>query len=351
LTAAAHSPEELAALRQVAERFAVAITPAMQALIDPDDPDDPIARQFRPDPLELGEDVFERGDPIGDAAHSPMPGIVHRYPDRLLLKLLSVCPVYCRFCFRRETIGPGSAGLTPAELDAALNYIAGQPQLFEVILTGGDPLMLSARRLGEVMARLHAMPQLGILRIHTRVPVVDPGRITPELVRALRGTKPVYVVVHANHAREFSAGAMAACSALSEAGLPLLGQSVLLRGVNDSADALGALFRAMLRARVKPYHLNQLDMARGTAHFRVPLDEGQRLVAALRGQVSGLAQPAYILDLPGGHGKVPVGPVYAERAENGDWIVSDPWGCRHEYPAGASPQPPQGVKARAEKAE
>lgn len=333
-------------LRAVAARFAVAITPAMQTLVDPSDPADPIARQFMPDERELEDQDFEIADPIGDDRFSPIPGIVHRYPDRVLLKLLAACPVYCRFCFRRETIGPGRSGLSGAELDAALAYIAARPDLFEVILTGGDPMILSPRRLADVIARLGALPHLGILRIHTRVPVVDPGRITDELVAGLASSKPVYVVIHANHAREFTPAAVAACRKLTAAGAVLLGQSVLLRGVNDSVEALTDLYRAMLRAGVKPYHLNQLDLARGTAHFRVPLAEGQRLVAALRGRLSGLAQPTYILDIPEGHGKVPVGPVYAETVENGGWRVTDPAGKVHEYQEGSSPAGPQGVKAR-----
>ncbi len=336
---------EAAALLRVAERFAVAVTPAMRALIDPTDPNDPIARQFAPDAAELIEDAEELSDPIGDASHSPLPGIVHRYPDRVLLKPIKACPVYCRFCFRRETVGPGNKGLSPEQLEAAIGYIAGRPEIFEVILTGGDPLALSARRLGDILARLFAIPHLGIVRIHTRVPVVQPERITAAMAKALRGDKPVYLVLHANHAREFTPQARAALARLADAGLPLLGQSVLLRGVNDSEAALADLFRAMLTARVKPYHLNHLDKARGTGHFRVPLREGQALVAKLRGRVSGLAQPTYILDIPGGHGKVPVGPVYAETAENGSWRVTDPWGCVHEYRETASQAGAEGVKA------
>ncbi len=335
---------DLAALKRVTERFAVAVTPHIRALADPQDAQDPIARQFDPSIEELHDAPDELSDPIGDAAYAPLPGIVHRYPDRLLLKLVNVCPVYCRFCFRRETVGPGNQGLTGAELDAAIDYIAARPEIFEVILTGGDPLILSPRRLADAMARLNAIPHLGIIRIHTRVPVVDPERITPELVAALRGDKPVYLVVHANHVREFVPEASRALAALADAGLPLLGQSVLLRGVNDSAAALDALFRAMLRNRVKPYHLNHLDKARGTSHFRVKLAEGQALLARLRGRLSGLGQPSYILDIPGGHGKVPVGPLYAETAENGEWRISDPWGCVHRYAEGASPAAPAGVE-------
>lgn len=321
----------VAALKKVAETFAVSLTPHLQAQIDPRDPLDPVARQFLPDARELEVHPHELADPIGDDAHSPVPGIVHRYPDRVLLKLVNVCPVYCRFCFRRETVGPGSRGLAGAELDTAIDYIAKHPDIWEAILTGGDPLIVSPRRLGEIIARLNAIPHLGVIRIHSRVPVVDPGRVAPEMVAALKGRKPVWLLLHANHAAEFVPEAQAAIARLVDAGIPVLGQSVLLKGVNDSPEALTDLFRAMVANRIKPHYLHHGDLARGTAHFRISLEEGQRLVAALRGRVSGLAQPTYILDIPGGHGKIPVGPVYATPQEDGAWTVTDPWGCMHRY--------------------
>lgn len=322
----------IAALKAVAEQFAVSVTPHLQALIDPADPADPIARQFLPDAAELETHPHELSDPIGDAPHSPLPGIVHRYPDRVLLKLVNVCPVYCRFCFRREMVGPGSKGLSAGQLDAAIDYIRANSGIWEAILTGGDPLIVSPRRMADVVARLNTIPHLGIIRIHSRVPVVDPARITPGLVAALKGGKPVWLLLHANHAAEFAAPeARAAIARLVDAGIPVLGQSVLLKGVNDSPEALTALFRAMVVNRVKPHYLHHGDLARGTSHFRVSLDEGQRLVAGLRGRVSGLAQPTYILDLPGGHGKVPVGPVYAQAEDDGSWRIVDPWGCTHRY--------------------
>ena len=306
----------------VAARYAVAITPAMQALIE--QPDDPIGRQFLPHPAELITAAHERADPIGDAAFSPVKGVVHRYPDRALLKPLLVCPVYCRFCFRREQVGPEGGALTAAELQAAIAWLAGQPGIREVILSGGDPLMLAPARLAALLQRLAAIPHIELLRLHTRVPVADPDRLSEPLAEALDLVKPLWLVVHANHAREFTAGALAALRRVQARGVPVLGQSVLLRGVNDSAAALEALFRAMLAARVKPYYLHQLDPAPGTAHFHVPIAEGRRLLAALRGRVSGLAWPTYVLDIPGGHGKVPVGPDYLD----GD-AVRDPWGGTH----------------------
>ena len=322
----------IAALKQVAAQFAVAVTPHLQSLIDPADAKDPIARQFLPDAAELVTLPHEREDPIGDTAHSPVAGIVHRYPDRALLKLVNVCPVYCRFCFRREMVGPGSKGLSAEQLDAAIDYLARHPAIWEVILTGGDPLIVSPRRLKDVIAKLNAIPHLGVIRIHSRVPVVDPARITDEMADALKSSdKAVWLLLHANHAREFVPESVAAIRKLVDAGVPMLGQSVLLKGVNDSAAVLTDLFRAMVQNRIKPHYLHHGDLARGTSHFRVSLEEGQNLMRRLRGHVSGLLQPTYILDIPGGHGKVPVGPVYAEPQEDGSWSVTDPWGCLHHY--------------------
>lgn len=322
----------IAALKKVAAQFAVAVTPHLQAQIDPADPKDPIARQFLPDAAELVTHEHERADPIGDEAHSPVAGIVHRYPDRVLLKLVNVCPVYCRFCFRREMVGPGSKGLSAEQLDAAIDYIASHPAIWEVILTGGDPLIVSPRRLKDVIERLNAIPHLGVIRIHSRVPVVDPERISDDLVVALKsGDKAVWLLLHANHAREFVPESVAAIRRLVDAGIPMLGQSVLLKGVNDSPAALTDLFRAMVANRIKPHYLHHGDLARGTSHFRLSLEEGQQLMRRLRGHTSGLLQPTYILDIPGGHGKVPVGPAYAEPREDGSWTVTDPWGCSHRY--------------------
>ncbi len=314
------APADRAALDAVGARYAVAVPAAMQALIAR--ADDPIGLQFIPDPSETIVAPHERADPIGDDALSPVKGVVHRYADRALLKPLLVCPVYCRFCFRREHVGPDGGLLTDAELDAAYAWFRAHPAVQEVILTGGDPLMLSPRRLGAIVAALAAIPHVRTLRIHTRVPVADPARVTDALAAVLDTDLSTWVAVHANHAREFTPDARAALRRIRRVGVPLLGQSVLLRGVNDSAAALEALFRAMLAAGVKPYYLHQLDPAPGTARFHVPVAEGQRLLRALRGRVSGLAWPTYVLDIPGGHGKVPVGPDYLQ----GDGTVRDPAG-------------------------
>ena len=321
-----------AALERVAERYAVAITPAMAELIDPIDPADPIARQFVPDLAELIVTPEERADPIGDERFSPVKGIVHRYPDRVLLKPLHACPVYCRFCFRREQVGPDGEALSPAELKAALDYIQARPEIWEVIITGGDPFLLSPRRLGAIVRALDEMEHVRVIRFHTRVPVVDPARVSPRLVAALEAEKAVYVAIHANHPRELTAEFRAACRGLAKSGIPLLGQTVLLKGVNDDATVLEQLFRGLVAARVKPYYLHHPDLARGTGRFRVDLRDGQALMRRLRGRVSGLCQPGYVLDLPGGLGKVPVGPCYAEGAGSRNLIIEDIEGGRHRYP-------------------
>lgn len=321
--------EQARALEPVAARYAVAITPAMSELIAAQLPCDPIARQFVPDLAELVETPAELADPIGDFAHTPVRGVVHRYPDRVLLKPTHTCAVYCRFCFRREMVGPDGHGtLSREELDAAFAYISAREAIWEVIVTGGDPFVLSARRIGELMDRLDQIPHVKVVRFHTRIPVVAPDQVTDELAAVLRrSSKAVYVALHANHAREFTPGAIEACARLVDAGVPMLGQTVLLKGVNDDAEVLGQLMRAMVEARVKPYYLHHGDLAPGTGHMRTRIDEGQELMRALRGRYSGLCQPTYVLDIPGGYGKVPVGPAYL-----GPDGVSDPSGAIHAYP-------------------
>lgn len=319
------APDRLPALERVAAQYAVAVTPAMAELASCEG----VARQFLPQEAELSTLPEEHGDPIGDFAHSPVEGIVHRYPDRLLLKITHTCAVYCRFCFRREMVGPeGLKALSPAALDAALAYIAARPEIWEVIVTGGDPLILSPRRLADLMRRLSAIAHVKVVRFHTRMPAVDPAAVTDELVAALQAPgKAVYVALHANHASELTPAARAACARIVDAGVPMVGQTVLLKGVNDEPQALSDLLRAMVETRIKPYYLHHGDLAPGTSHLRTTLEEGQALMKAIRGRLSGLAQPTYVLDIPGGHGKVPVGPTYISQDE-----VEDPKGIRHAYP-------------------
>lgn len=325
--------EQRAALERVAAQYAVAITPAMNELIDRDDANDPIAKQFVPDAAELRTTPDESSDPIGDHPHSPIEGVVHRYPDRALLKLTHVCAVYCRFCFRREMIGPGANALSQKQIDAALDYIAARPEIWEVILTGGDPLVLSSRRLRAVVSRLGEIEHVKVIRVHTRVPVADPERITPELVRALKAKgKATYVVLHANHTREMTDAARGACARFVDAGIPMLSQSVLLKDINDDPQTLGALMRTFVECRIKPYYLHHGDLAPGTSHLRTTIAEGQALMRGLRGRYSGLCQPTYVLDIPGGHGKSPIGPNYLTCDSTDSYRVEDFNGALHCYP-------------------
>jgi lysine 2,3-aminomutase len=323
---------EAPALEAVAARYALAITPAMAALIAA--PDDPIGRQFLPSPAELVRGPDERADPIGDHAHAPVKGVVHRYPDRALLKATHTCPVYCRFCFRREMVGPeGDGNLSEAELDAAFAYLAGQPGISELIITGGDPLVLSPRRIAALVARAGAIAHLRMIRFHSRVPVVSPERIVPALVTAIRASRlTAFVSIHANHPREFTEAAKGALARLADAGIALLGQSVLLRGVNADAETLAALFSEMAANRIRPVYLHHPDLAPGTSHFRPSLAEGQAIHAALRGRLSGHAIPAYVLDLPGGFGKVPVGESHIVEQTAGKTVIRDSQGRLHAYP-------------------
>jgi len=330
------APERLSELRRVAAQFSVALTEEIAALIDPADPADPIAAQFVPSAAELDTADEERTDPIGDERWSPLPGIVHRYPDRVLLKPTLVCPVYCRFCFRREQIGTRGQVLDRAALDRAYAYIRERPEVWEVIVTGGDPFLLAPRRIAAIVRSLADIEHVQVIRFHTRVPVVDPQRVGAALVKALDADKAVYVVIHANHPRELTPEVKVAVTRLVRAGIPLLSQSVLLRGVNDDAAVLEALFRSLVAMRVKPYYLHHPDLARGTSHFRGDIADGQRLMRELRRRASGLCQPTYVLDIPGGHGKVPVGPCWLKQDHEG-WIVDDSGGTSHRYPPSKEP--------------
>lgn len=325
--------DSVEAVAEVAARYAVAITPAMAELIDHADLHDPIARQFVPDVRELETRPEELADPIGDDAHSPVPGIVHRYPDRVLLKATHVCPVYCRFCFRREMVGPGGEqALAGPKLDAALDYIRANPAIHEVIITGGDPLVFAPRRIAEITRGLAAIPHLQVIRWHSRVPIVDPERVTVDLLAALKAPgKAVWIAVHTNHVRELTEAARAALARLSAAGFPLVSQTVLLKGVNDNAETLAVLFGTLVALGVKPYYLHHADLAPGTSHFRTTIAEGQAIMRALRGRISGLALPTYVLDVPEGFGKVPIGPNYVN--EHGDTTyIQDVAGGLHLYP-------------------
>ncbi|WP_085786859.1 lysine-2,3-aminomutase-like protein [Ketogulonicigenium robustum] len=321
---------DVQALTPVTETFRMRITPQMLAAIGA--PDDKIARQFIPDQRELTIRPEELADPIGDAAHAPAPGITHRYPDRVIFHVTQLCEVYCRFCFRREVVGD-SGVLPPDKVAAALDYIRATPAIHEVILTGGDPLSLSPRRIAALTDALAAIPHVRLLRIHTRVPVVAPERISAEMLKALqRDSLTTWIVLHTNHAQELVPAAESAIGSIIGAGIPMLSQSVLLRGVNDDVDTLQGLFTSLLRLGVKPYYLHHCDLARGTSHFRTTIAAGRALMAALRGRISGTALPTYVLDIPGGFGKVPINADYFVPSDStGTWQVQDPQGRWHIY--------------------
>ena len=339
--------EDVDALVPVAARYAVAITPALADLIDPTDSADPIARQFVPSLEELNTTPEEITDPIGDDRHSPVRGIVHRYTDRVLLKLTHICPVYCRFCFRREMVGSSNGpGLTKSDLDAALNYIEEHSEIWEVILTGGDPLVLPPRKLHEIARRLASFEHVKIIRWHTRMPVAKPSAITKELIAALKGTgKTTYVVLHTNHPRELTIETRDACAKLIDAGIAMLSQSVLLKGVNNDVDTLEALMRALVETGVKPYYLHHADLAPGTGHFRTEIKEGQKLMRELHTRASGLCLPTYVLDIPGGFAKAKLELCDVELPSGGNQagapihLIRDSEGELHPYPVWDKTEP------------
>jgi lysine 2,3-aminomutase len=316
-----------------AARYDYRMTPYLATLLEGRSADDPLTRQFVPDAQELHALEYESADPIGDVPFSPVEGIVHRCPDRVLLKVAHSCPVYCRFCFRREMIGSHGDALQGSRLDAAIDYIREHSDVWEVILTGGDPLSLSSRRLGEVLARLSAIDHVSVLRIHSRVPILAPELLTESHLKILEQTKPVYLAVHVNHPDELTDVAVTALGRLLKRGVVLLSQTVLLKNVNDDAQVLESLFRALVRLRVRPYYLHHPDLAPGTSHFRVPIEVGQELMRTLRAKLSGLCLPTYVLDIPGGFGKVPIGPSYVgPRSTWGTRQVVDNRGIAHAYP-------------------
>lgn len=298
-------------------KFALKIPPALKDLLD----NPAIAKQFLYDKEEEIIAPYELADPIGDIKNSPLPGIVHRYPDRVLLKLNHDCAVHCRFCFRKNEVGV-KGRLNEAEINAALEYIRDNPAIWEVILTGGEPLLLPKALLQGILDELNCITHVQIIRIHTRLPIASPGR----LAQALKSAKPLYLVIHANHPAELTPDFTTVCHKLRRQGIALFSQSVLLKGVNDDAAILEALFRGLLSRGVKPYYLHQLDLVPGTSHFRVPIEQGQRILQELRGKLSGLALPTYILDIPGGAGKVEIGPNYWEKAG-----IYDVKGRFHQY--------------------
>lgn len=296
-------------LQKVTSKFAVGVTRQIKSSLDKPG----IAKQFLPTEEELVSKSSELHDPIGDHTYSPIKGIIHRYPDRCLLHPVKVCAVYCRFCFRRETVGKQNTSLSASELEKCYEYIRKHSEIWEVILSGGDPLVLSPVKLQKIINKLDQIEHVAIIRLHTRVPIVDSRRVNTELLEVLKQRKPIYMALHMNHPDEFTEPAIEAISKLADAGVVLIGQTVLLHGINDTAETLGKLFRKMVRHRIKPYYLHHLDRAEGTSHFRTSIEAGQKIMAELRGRYSGLCLPEYVLDIPGGAGKSPIGPCYLSK--------------------------------------
>jgi lysine 2,3-aminomutase len=316
--------------QELSAAYDIALTDHVAGLIET--PDDPLGRQYVPSLEELKVLSEERQDPIGDDAHSSVKGIVHRYPDRVLLKITNICAVYCRYCFRREMIGAGSEGLADTELDAAIAYIESRPEIWEVILTGGDPLVLSPRRLQSLFDRLVSIEHVKVIRIHSRVPIAAPKSINETILSVLKNsTKPIYLVLHVNHAKEISDDVKKTLTNLRQTGCNLLSQSVLLKGVNDDAYTLEVLFKSLITLHIKPYYLHHPDLAKGTSHFRVPLKKGQAIMKQLQGRISGLCLPTYVLDIPGGYGKIPVHHTYIKEEGEGIFRLEDYQGGVHTY--------------------
>ncbi len=314
--------------QRVAAQFPMRISPHYIERIQ--GPDDPIARQVLPDLRELDDSAIHP-DPLQEESQAPVPQVIHRYPHRVLFLVSNRCAVHCRFCMRKRRFD--ITGQVPAAaLREGIDYIQNTPQINEVILSGGDPFMLSDTALEEILRPLHRIPHVRVLRIHTRIPNADPGRITPSLVKRLSRFHPLYINIHFNHPGEITPPAGEACALLADAGIPLGSQTVLLRDVNDHPDTLINLFQSLLEIRVRPYYLHQIDRVPGTAHFRVPIEKAIGLMGALRGRLSGQAMPHLMVDLPGGGGKVELvdgGPVSADEDE---WVFRNFEGRLFAYP-------------------
>jgi lysine 2,3-aminomutase len=325
-------PEELEGAR-AAERagFPIAITPYYLGLCDREDPSCPIRRQVVPRVLETATVTGDLRDPLGEEAHEVAPDLVQRYPDRALLLVSDRCAVYCRFCTRSRMVGNGGGPRSVERIGPALEYLRAHPEITDVILSGGDPLTMATSRLVSIVEAVRAIPSVETIRLATRVPVTLPQRITVELLDALRPYHPLWVMTHFNHPKELTSESTRACSLLADAGFPINNQTVLLRGINDDASTLAALFRGLVRRRVRPYYLLQADPVKGTGHLRTSVQTGIDIMERLQGRLSGIALPKYIIDSPGGFGKVPVGPNYIVQRGGGVTRVRTARGVEVDY--------------------
>ncbi len=329
--------DERAGVLFASQKLALAITPYFFNLIDRDDPNCPIRLQMIPRSGETQLHAEEMLDSLGEDEHSPVPGLVHRYPDRVLFLVTDRCAAYCRYCTRSRLVSNAQDYNFHPEYEQGLRYIESHPEVRDVLLSGGDPLLLSDRKLDHLLGRLRAIPHVEFIRIGSRIPVFLPQRITPGLCEILKKHGPVWMSIHVNHPREATAELKAACERLSFAGVPLGNQSVLLRGVNDDAEVMKALVHRLLRMRVRPYYLYQMDLITGGSHFKVDVRKGLEIVQALRGHTTGYSVPQYVIDAPGGGGKVPMNPEYVEKITDDEVVFRNYEGRIFRYPLTATP--------------
>ncbi len=325
-------PEEREALLQAGAKLPVAVTPYYMALVAADDPDQPLRRTVIPRPGELLRSAGESDDPLGEDADSPVPGLVHRYPDRVLLLVNDSCSTFCRYCTRSRMVGHGQLAALPERVELGLEYIRRTPTVRDVLLSGGDPLLLSDERLGWILERLRRIPHVELIRIGTKVPAVLPQRITPPLCRTLKRFHPLWMSLHFTHPEECTPECATACGRLADAGIPLGSQTVLLRGVNDSVETIKRLVHELVKMRVRPYYLYQCDPISGSAHFRTPVSKGLEIIEGLRGHTTGYAVPTYVIDAPGGGGKIPLQPDYVVGREGSDLLLRNYEGKIFRYP-------------------
>jgi lysine 2,3-aminomutase len=323
--------EESAAFAKPMRPFPVSITPHAMSGIDPADPADPLRAMLVPRAAEREHAPGEFLDPLGEDAHRPAPCIIHTYPDKALFLATDYCATYCRYCTRARLVGAGALTTQREVWSAGLGYLAATPAIRDVLVTGGDPLTLADARLDWLLARLREIPHVGIVRIGTKLPAVLPQRITPALVRMLRRHQPLWVSAHFSHPNELSPDTRRACNRLANAGIPMISQTVLLKDINNSTAVLKRLFEELVALRVRPYYLHQCDPIQGSAHFRTPVATGQQIMRELHGRTSGFAIPMYMLDAPGGGGKVPIGPEFIERRDGADIVVRNYEGREYRY--------------------
>ncbi|MDX2227887.1 MAG: KamA family radical SAM protein [Verrucomicrobiae bacterium] len=332
------TPAERAGVLFTNTKLSMAITPHFFSLIDVDDPACPIRRQVIPRLEETEEGPFDMADPCGEDSHSPVPGLVHRYPDRVLFLVTDRCASYCRYCTRSRVVSGAGEQHLETDFDRAIGYIREHPEIRDVLLSGGDPLLLSDEKLDHILSRLRAIPHVEFIRIGTRIPIFLPQRITPELCAMLRRYHPLWMSVHTNHPRELTTEVRDALGRLADAGIPLGNQAVLLHGVNDRIDTMKALLHKLLMCRVRPYYIYQCDLIKGSSHLRVPVRKGMEIMENLRGHTTGYAVPTYVIDAPGGGGKVPVAPGYVLESDEERTVVRNYEGRVFEYPEPGAPR-------------